>query len=65
MAEEHSLEKRRPLEADEVLIHVPPGYGKNVKVVETKDAGKNAEITVQVSKKRVAGRTPVLGVIVK
>lgn len=65
MADEYSLEKRKPLEEEEVLVHVAPGQAKHVKVVESKDAGKDAEIVIQVSKKRKAGRAPVLGVIVK
>jgi len=62
---EESLANRKPLEANEVVVHVPKGSGKHVRVVESADAGTSAEITVQVSKKRQAGRVPVLGVIVK
>lgn len=59
------ISNRKPLKEDEVIIHVPQGTAKNVQVVESADAGQSAEITVQVSKQRKAGRVPVLGVIVK
>lgn len=62
---QETIANRRPLEQNEVVIHVPPGYAKNVRVVESPDAGKNTEITVQVSQKRKAERVPMLGVIVK
>lgn len=66
MAEkEDYIANRKPLPEGEVVIHVPKGHAKNVKVVESADAGQAAEITVQVSKLRKAGRVPVLGVIVK
>lgn len=64
-ADQPSTKNRKPLAADEVVIHVPKGQGKNVRVVESPDAGTSAEITVQVSKNRKASRAPVLGVIVK
>ena len=60
-----SVEKREPLSEDEVLIHVPAGSGKHVRVVESRADTLPNEITVQVSKKRKAGARPVLGVIVK
>lgn len=60
-----SVADRKPLAEGEVVVHVPKGHAKNIRVVESADAGQNAEIVVQVSKKRVAGRVPVLGVIVK
>lgn len=63
--EEYSVKNRKPLAENDVVIHVPRGTGKNVKVVESDDADGVAEITVQVSKQRKAGRVPVLGVIVK
>jgi len=55
--------ERKPLEEHEVVVHVPKGTAKHVRVNEVDNAG--AEITVQVSKKRKAGAVPVLGVIVK
>ena len=59
------ISNRKPLQENEVVIHVPKGHAQHVKVVEAADAGQTAEITVQVSKQRKAGRVPVLGVIVK
>jgi hypothetical protein len=56
---------RRPLEADEVVVHVPKGTGKNVKIEEVDSAKAANEITVQISKKRKPSAVPVLGVIVK
>ena len=55
---------RKPLEENEVVVHVPKGTASNVRVVES-DSPLPTEITVQVSKKRRAGTIPVLGVIVK
>jgi hypothetical protein len=56
---------QKPLEAEEVIVHVPKGQAGHVKVVESDVAQPSAEIVVQVSKKRKAGIMPVLGVIVK
>ncbi len=57
------LEKRKPLEEQEVVIHVPKGAAGYVRVEES--SGLTSEITVQVSKKRKPQIQPVLGVIVK
>lgn len=59
------ISNRRPLDAHEVVVHVPKGTKGNVKVEESDAADLPNEITVQVSKKRQAGVLPVLGVIVK
>lgn len=57
--------ERRPLEEEEIVVHVPKGTKKHVTIEET-DSGKlPSEIVVQVSRKRKPGRGPVLGVIVK
>jgi hypothetical protein len=59
------MDGRKPLDEHEVVIHVPKGIGKYVKI-EEEEAGKlTSEIVVQVSSKRRPGPTPVLGVIVK
>jgi hypothetical protein len=55
----------KPLEENEVLVHVPKGTAGHVRVVEADHANLSNEITVQVSKKRKTGTMPVLGVIVK
>lgn len=55
----------KPLEEKEIVVHVPKGDGAKVRVVECEKKDLNAEITVQVSKKRKPGVLPVLGVIVK
>ena len=56
---------RRPLDAEEVVVHVPKGTAKHVKIEEAESAKIANEITVQISKKRRPGAVPVLGVIVK
>ena len=56
---------RKPLDENEVLIHVPRGKAGNVRVVEAETPDLNSEIMVQVSKNRRTGSIPVLGVIVK
>lgn len=53
-----------PLAENEVVVHVPRGTGKHVRIQEAASDLSN-EITVQISKKRKAGVRPVLGVIVK
>ena len=60
-----NVTSRKPLDEDQVVIHVPKGQARHVKVVESDEANQVAEITVQVSKKRKASTVPVLGVIVK
>lgn len=56
---------RDPLEEREIVVHVAKGEGDKVRVVECETNDLNAEVTVQVSKKRKPGVLPVLGVIVK
>ena len=59
------MKERKPLEENEVIVHVPRGASKHVKIEECEPGDLGTEITVQVSKKRKQGRMPVLGVIVK
>lgn len=63
MAEE-TYRPLAPLSENEVVVHVPKGTAKHVRIQEAGSALSN-EITVQISKKRKAGVRPVLGVIVK
>lgn len=56
---------RRPLDEEEIVVHVPKGSGRHVKVEESDEAAIPNEITVQISKNRKASAKPVLGVIVK
>jgi|EndMetStandDraft_5_1072996.scaffolds.fasta_scaffold412827_1 hypothetical protein len=60
-----SIKDRKPLDAHEVVIHVPKGAKGHIKVEESEASELPNEITVQVSKKRQPGVMPVLGVIVK
>jgi hypothetical protein len=60
-----TFEERKPLHADEVVIHVPKGTANHVRVVESDEAKLPNEVTVQISKNRKSGARPVLGVIVK
>lgn len=48
---------------EQIVVEVPHGQGKNVKVIET-DA-KTADITVRVSKERKTASNMAVGVIVK
>ena len=59
------VKDRRPLEEQEVVVHVPKGMGRYVKIEESEPAELPNEIVVQVSKKRQQGVSPMLGVIVK
>lgn len=60
---EADMDQRKPLEENEIIVHVPRGTAKYVKI-EEQDKLPN-EIVVQVSKKRKPATNPVLGVIVK
>lgn len=54
----------KPLEPEEVIVSVPKGEAKNVKIVE-QELPENAEITVRVSRKRKAASMALLGLMVK
>jgi hypothetical protein len=56
------LEKAK---GEEVIVHVPPGTARNVKIVEADPAGRGQDITIQVSKERKALVSGAIGVIVK
>lgn len=60
-----NVKNRRQLNEKEIVIHVAKGTASHVHVQESDAADLPSEITVQVSKKRVPGALPVLGVIVK
>jgi hypothetical protein len=59
------IENRKPLDEDEVVVHVPKGMANKIRVEESDPSALSNEITVQVSRKRQPGSMPVLGVIVK
>jgi hypothetical protein len=59
------MEIRRPLEEQEIVVHVPKGTAKHVNIEEQDREKLHSDIVVQVSSKRKPGPTPVLGVIVK
>ncbi|MBI2714975.1 MAG: hypothetical protein HYX37_11070 [Rhizobiales bacterium] len=50
---------------EEVIIHVPPGTSKHVKIVETDPAHRGHDIMIQVSKERKTRVSDAVGVIVK
>lgn len=50
---------------EDVIVHVPPGSGKNVKIVETDPKGRGQDITIQVSRERKVHVSKAVGVIVK
>ena len=60
-----SISDRKPLPADEVVVHVPKGSKGKVRVEESDSAHLKSEITIQVSKTRKPTEMPVIGVIVK
>jgi hypothetical protein len=60
-----SPKKLEPAQGDQVLLHVPKGAAKNVKIIEVDPAVHGREITLQVSKTRKAINSGVVGVIVK
>lgn len=48
-----------------IIVHVPPGSTKNVKVVETEPRKNGQDITIQVSRERKIHVSKAIGVIVK
>jgi hypothetical protein len=56
------LEKAK---GEEVIVHVPPGASRNVKIVEADPSARGHDITIQVSKERKALTSSAIGVIVK
>jgi hypothetical protein len=50
---------------DEVIVHVPPGTAKHVKIVEGDPEKRGNDITIQVSKERKIRVSQAIGVIVK
>ena len=50
---------------DQVVVHVPPGTAKNVKIVESDPKDRGQDITVQVSRERKVQVSRAVGVIVK
>ena len=56
----------KPLESDEIVVQVPAGSKKHVRVEEAASSAGAPEITVRVSNKRKYDvSVPILGVIVK
>lgn len=55
----------KPLQEDEVVIHVAKGMADRVRIEELDVDRANAEITVRVSKRRNSANMPLLGVMVK
>ena len=54
-----------PVKGEDVVIHVPKGAAKHVKVVESEAASKVNDITVHVSRERKVSPGLSIGVIVK
>ncbi|MDB5653819.1 MAG: hypothetical protein JWQ94_1432 [Tardiphaga sp.] len=50
---------------DTVIVHVPPGAGKDVKIVESDPKDRGHDITIQVSRERKVQVSKAVGVIVK
>ena len=55
----------KPLDGEEVVIHVPKGTSQFIKLVEEGDVQLPSQITVRVSRNRISSKLPVLGVVVK
>jgi hypothetical protein len=50
---------------DEIIVHVPPGSAKNVKVVESDPKARGHDILVQVSRERKVAVSKAVGIISK
>ncbi len=57
--------KLDPARGEEVVVRVPKGASKYVKIVEVDPAETGHDISVQVSRERRTVASPVIGVIVK
>ena len=50
---------------EEIIVHVPPGASKNVKVVESDPKTRGQDITIQVSRERKVVHSKAVGIITK
>jgi hypothetical protein len=50
---------------EEIIVHVPPGSSKHVKVVETDPKARGHDITIQVSRERKVAVSKAVGIISK
>lgn len=50
---------------ESVVVHVPPGSTKDVKIVESDPKTRGQDITIQVSRERKVHVSKAVGVIVK
>jgi hypothetical protein len=50
---------------EEVIVHVPPGSSKNVKVVESDPKARGHDILIQVSRERKVVVSKAVGIITK
>jgi hypothetical protein len=50
---------------EEVIVHVPPGSAKHVKVVESDPKTRGQDITIQVSRERKVQVSKAVGIITK
>jgi hypothetical protein len=60
--EEIDMDKAK---GEEVIVHVPPGSSKHVKVVESDPKARGQDITIQVSRERKVVVSKAVGVISK
>lgn len=58
-------ETTEPARGESVVLHVPPGAAKNVKVVESDPKARGQDITIHVSRERKVQVSRAVGVIVK
>ena len=54
-----------PAQKDEVVVYVPKGTARSVKIVECEEDDLSQDITVQVSRERKPAVSSAVGVIVK
>ncbi|MER9349983.1 hypothetical protein [Mesorhizobium sp. M0227] len=59
------MSEEKTATGEDVIVHVPPGTAKNVKIVETDPSGRGQDITIQVSRERKVVVSKAIGVIVK
>lgn len=50
---------------DDIIVHVPPGSARNVKIVESDPKQRGHDILIQVSRERKVAVSKAVGIITK
>jgi len=64
-AQTQTAPKMEPAQGEQLILHVPKGAAKNVKIIEVDPVVHGRDVTLQVSKTRKVHSSGMVGVIVK